>query len=59
LIPQEATMVREKRDRGVLVLMTEAERARLHALASRLGMSASDVVRAAVAAEATRHGVAA
>ena len=50
---------RAKRDRGFVVMMTEAERNRVHALAAKLGVSASDVVRAAVNSVAEKHGVAA
>jgi len=50
---------REKRDRGVLVLMTAAERQRLNTLAAKMGISAAEIVRYAVAAVAEKHGVAA
>ena len=50
---------RERRDRGVLVLMTEAERQRLNALAAKMGISAAEIVRNAVNAVAEKHGVAA
>jgi hypothetical protein len=36
---------RERRESGVLVLMTAAERERLHSLAALLGVSSADVVR--------------
>ena len=50
---------REKRDHGVLVLMTAAERQRLNTLAAKMGISAAEIVRYAVAAVAEKHGVAA
>lgn len=50
---------RARRDRGVLVLMTEAERQRLNTLAAKMGISAAEIVRYAVAAVAEKHGVAA
>lgn len=50
---------RERRDRGVLVLMTEAERQRLNTLAAKMGISAAEIVRNAVNAVAEKHGVAA
>ena len=49
---------RERRESGVLVLMTAAERERLHSLAALLGVSSADVVRSLVARECDRRGVA-
>ena len=48
-----------KRDSGVRVMMTAAERQRLNALAAKMGISAAEIVRYAVAAVAEKHGVAA
>lgn len=48
-----------KRDSGVRVMMTAAERQRLNTLAAKMGISAAEIVRYAVAAVAEKHGVAA
>ena len=48
-----------KPDSGVRVMMTAAERQRLNTLAAKMGISAAEIVRYAVAAVAEKHGVAA
>ncbi len=49
----------DKRDSGVRVMMTAAERQRLNTLAAKMGISAAEIVRYAVATVAEKHGVAA